>query len=96
MKRVEPMRLGEIIESMMAQYTVDPDVRRTYICGLWHKVAGEAISHYTRRVSLEGRTMHVFVDSASLKEMLGYLRGSLTEKINAAAGSYALDDIIIH
>lgn len=96
MKRVEPLRLGEIIEEMMTRYADDPDVRSTYICSLWHKLAGPAISRYTTRVSLEGSTMHVYVQSASLKEQLGYLRATLTRQINDLLGTPTLTSIVIH
>lgn len=96
MKRSEPLQIGAIIEQMLARSSADPAVRNSYICSLWHQVAGPNISAYTSQVRLEKRIMHVYITSAVLKEDLGYMRAVMTRQINSLAGEDVIDNILIH
>ncbi|MDE5629718.1 MAG: DUF721 domain-containing protein [Muribaculaceae bacterium] len=96
MKRVEPLRLGEVIDQMIKATGLRPQMDRCNVESMWPRIAGKHIAAYTRRVQLDGRMLHVWLTSAALKEELGYIRELLAEQINKAAGSDAVDNIIIH
>lgn len=96
MKRAYPTPLGTIIEDMLNRASNDPETRRQYIIGLWPKIAGEHIAQYTTSVQLIGRSLHVYINSASLKEQLGYLRATLATHYNNTLGENAIDNIILH
>lgn len=96
MKRTEPLLLGAILDDMIRRVSADPATRRSYLQSLWPQIAGPHVAAYTSRVSLEGRLLHVYVNSASLKEQLGYMRESLTAEFNTAAGESVIDNILIH
>ena len=96
MRRATPMQLGEIIEKMINDTGLRPAMERRSVEAMWPEVAGKHIASYTRRVFLDGKTLHVYIDSASLKEELGYLRDTLTAQINRLAERHAVDAIVIH
>lgn len=96
MRRAQPLQLGQIIEKMLDDTGLRPAMQRRSVEAMWPEVAGKHIASYTRRVTLEGRTLHVYVDSAALKEELGYLRDTLVEQINRMAQRRAIDNILIH
>ena len=96
MKRTEPQPLGKVIDFMLARAVSDPSTRKAYLIGLWPRVAGEHIGEYTSEVQLKGRTLHVYITSASLKEQLGYMRQALVRQFNIKAGENAIDNIILH
>ena len=96
MKRSEPLMLGEILDQMMTRVAHDPETRRAYLESIWPRIAGEHIAAYTNQVRLEGRLLHVYVQSASLKEQLGYLREKLVRQFNEQAGESAIDNILLH
>lgn len=96
MKRSQPQLLGAIIDQMLTMAERDPQSRTSYIQGLWPKVVGTHIAAYTTKVRLEGRVLHVYISSASLKEQLGYGRALITQKINELLDEPALDDVLIH
>ncbi len=96
MKRSEPLRLGSIIDMMRQRVAADPETRRQYLASLWPEVVGRHISSYTTSLRIEGRQMHVYLQSASLKEQLGYMREALVRQFNNAAGENAIDNIIFH
>lgn len=96
MKRSQPQLLGAILDQMLAMAERDPMARTNYIQGLWARVVGDHIAAYTTNVRLEGRVLHAYVSSASLKEQLGYGRALITQKINELLDEPALDDVLIH
>lgn len=96
MKRAYPTPLGAIIEDMLSRAANDPETRRQYIIGLWPKVAGPHIARYTTSINLIGRSLHIYLNSASLKEQLGYMRDALTNHYNGMIGEKAIDNIILH
>ena len=73
-----------------------PAMQRRSVEAMWPEVAGKHIASYTRRVVLDGQILHIYIDSASLKEELGYLRDTLVTQINRLAGRHAVSNIIIH
>lgn len=96
MRRTEPLRLNEIIEKMIQNTGLRPEMHRHTVQSLWAEAAGPHIAAYTRQVYFDKKLLHVHIDSASLKEELGYLRESLRETINTLAGEEAVENIIIH
>ncbi len=96
MKRREPQSIGDIIHRMIDAAGMRPDLDRHTAEAMWPRVAGPSIASYTGRLYIKGRTMHVYITSAPLKEELGYARAQLVEKINLAVGKEVIDDIIFH
>lgn len=90
------MQLGQIIEKMLNDTGLRPKFEQRSVEALWPEVAGKHIASYTRRVRLDGRLLHIYIDSAALKEELGYLRDTLIAQINRIVGRKAVDNIIIH
>lgn len=90
------MQLGQIIEKMFDDTGLRPALEQRSVEAMWPGVVGKHIASYTRRVHLEGRTLHVYIESAVLKEELGYLRDTLIAQINRLAARKAVDNIIIH
>lgn len=90
------MQLGHIIEKMLDDTGLRPSLQQRSVEAMWPEVVGKHIASYTRRVHLDGRILHVYIDSAPLKEELGYLRETLITQINRLAKRKAVDNIIIH
>ncbi len=96
MRRAKPLQIGEIIEKMITDTGLRPAMERRSVEAMWPEIVGRHIASYTRRVVLDGKKLHVYIDSAPLKEELGYLRETLIEQINRLAARHAVDNIIIH
>lgn len=90
------MQIREIIEKMLDDTGLRPALEQRSVEALWPAVVGRHIESYTRMVRLEGRILHVYINSAALKEELGYLRETLIAQINRMASRKAVDNIIIH
>lgn len=96
MKQSEPMRLDDIIEKMVTATGLRPQFEAHSIENVWPDVVGKQINAYTSRVYVRGRTLHVHLTSASLKEELGYMRELLVRQLNSAAGADVITNIAIH
>lgn len=96
MKRSEPLPIGQVINLMKQRVADNPELRTAYILSFWPRVAGPHIAAYTQSTRLEGRLLHIYITSASLKEQLGYMRQALVKQFNNAVGENAIDNIIIH
>lgn len=70
---------------------------RQRVCYIWPEVVGPAVGRQTSRRWIDGSVLHVTILSAALRGELSYLRTSLIDKLNAAAGAPgAITDIIFH
>ena len=96
MKRTEPLILGDIIDKMIQSTGLRPQYQKRSVEALWPRIVGKHIASYTIRTRLEGRTLHVYISSAPLKEELGYLKETLCSQLNEAAEESLVDNIIIH
>lgn len=96
MKRTEPLRIDTILDRMIAATGLSRDFTAHTVASLWPKVVGPHIAAYTGRTYVSGRVLHVYINSAPLKEELGYARPALVEKLNLAVGEDAIDDVLFH
>ncbi len=90
------MQIGEIIDRMIDSTGMRPTVEKLNVESVWPAVVGPSIMAYTRRVWLDGKTLHVQLSSAALKEELGYMRDTLVKYINDTLGRKAVVAVIIH
>ncbi len=96
MRRPEPRPVGEILKEMIERVGMTDELRRSKAAGLWPRVAGQAIAAQTTRANVVDTTLHVWISSAPLKEMLGYARPKLQAAINNAMGEDFITNIAIH
>lgn len=96
MKRTEPIRLDALIRKMIDATGLRDDYRRHSAETAWSAVMGPGVASYTSRIYTQGRTLHVYLDSAALKEELGYVKAAIVDRINAAVDDSAIDNIVIH
>lgn len=96
MKRREPKTIGEVIEEMVKACGQEDNFEKQRLCYLWEEVVGQSINRYTSRRFVDGKTLHVYITSAALKEELSYLRPTLVAQLNEAAGAEVINSIVIH
>lgn len=93
MKRVEPMRLDEIVRYMIEQSGLRPQFERRTIESVWPKVVGKHIASYTGRIYVRDTTLYVHIVSAPLKQELAFLQDNLVQQLNEAAGANVINKI---
>lgn len=96
MKRRDPVSLKDIIDQVLDDDSIRDAARAQRLCYLWPEVVGPGINRYTTRRLIEGRTLHVYISSAPLKNELQFHRSRLVELLNQATGHDVIDDIHFH
>lgn len=96
MKRKEPASLDQIIKRMKEASGMKDIIERHSAESGWARVVGPHIASYTGRLYLEGRTLHVYITSAPMKEELGYAKDAIRDKINELVGSDVITNIALH
>lgn len=90
------MSIGQIIDLAMKDSGAEEEYMRSRLSYMWAEVVGRSINRYTFRRYVEGRTLHVYITSASLKNEISYLKPQLVKRLNEAVGGDIIDEIQIH
>lgn len=96
MKRTEAKTVGEIIEQVIVENHLDEDFYAQKACFVWAQVVGQNINRLTTRRFVAGKSLHVFINGAALKNELTFVRHRLVTAINEAVGRDVINDIVIH
>lgn len=97
MKRIEPQILRDIIEKALRDVGLDGQFARQRASFMWAEVVGPVINRHTvRRFVDKSGVLHVYIDSASLKNDLQFMRHELVRRLNEAVGSEVIADVAIH
>lgn len=96
MKRTEPKSIAEIIDEVIRSQGLDGEMAGRRICFAWSDVVGPGIAKATSRRYVDGTTLHVHISSAALKNDLQYMKSTLIGRLNEAAGSEVINNIVFH
>lgn len=96
MKRIEPQTVGEIISRIMAGEDRGQCYDRQKIAWLWGEILGPTVNRVTMRRYVEGKTLHVYISSAAIKNELMYMSEPLVKRLNEAVGREVIDKICLH
>lgn len=98
MKKTEAQQVGDIIHEVFVRSGMEGNEARQKACLMWSDIVGPTINrHTTRRYVTEEGVMHVFLNSASLKSDLSFMRDRLIEQLNIYSGTPGtIKELIIH
>lgn len=98
MKKIEAQQIGEIIHEVFVRSGLEDNEARQKACMMWTDIVGPTVNrHTTRRYVTSDGVMHVFVNSASLKSDLMFMKSRLIDQLNEYSGmANAITDLIIH
>lgn len=96
MKRTYPQSVAEIIDEVFRANGLTQTVAEQRLCYLWPEIVGPGINRYTTRRYIDNGTLHVYISSGPLKSELQFMKQSLLQQLNRAAGSTVITDIAIH
>lgn len=96
MKRSDPKSIKEVIDLVLDDESIRDTARAQRICFLWPEIVGQGINRHTSRRYVADGILHVYIDSAPLKNELNFSRSHLVELLNKAAGANVITDITFH
>ena len=96
MKKTEPKSFAEIYTEAIERVGLTDTFDQQQASYLWSEIVGQGVNRLTtRRYIVEG-VLHVFINSAPLKNELMFHRSSIIRDINNRIGKDALKEIVIH
>lgn len=82
MKSSNERSLKQALEGLVEDYGLRARLDEQAVRAFWPEIAGEMIARHTMEITLRRGKLQVKVDSAPLREELGYMRATLIELIN--------------
>ncbi|MDE6267051.1 MAG: DUF721 domain-containing protein [Muribaculaceae bacterium] len=96
MKKIYPRQIKEIIDSILKDSNDSENFLRQQACYMWVEIVGPAVNSHTTRRYVDGTVLHVYINSASLKNELSFHRTSIIDRINKSIGKTVLTELVIH
>lgn len=94
MKHSEAKSIGEIMSEYLNPKELDDSINERRLEAMWGDVVGPYINRLTLRRWVKSRVLHVVIASAPLRNDLMINRSSLVRRLNEAAGTSVIDDIV--
>jgi predicted nucleic acid-binding Zn ribbon protein len=86
--------ISEVLKELIETYHLEGRLNELKVIQSWENVAGEMIARHTKDVYIRNGKLFVRVDSPALKNELTYNTTTILERLNAAAGSQVITDIV--
>ena len=91
----EPQPLNAVIQQITEQKNLAKGLNHIKIKQAWGLTVGPNVEQYTKEIILRGKTLHVQLTSAPLREELSYGKEKILKHLNDALGSNEIQKIIL-
>lgn len=97
MKRRYPMPISEIIDQAFEMVGASDTMRAQRLCGFWPEIVGQGVNRLTTKRFVQDKILHVYINSAVIKNELMFQRQPLIDALNkAVGGDPVITDIQFH
>ena len=87
--------LKDAIKVFLEDYNLRERFVQTRVTTDWEKIVGKTIARHTMDIYIKQGVLHLYLDSAPLKQELNIAKSKLLERINEAIGEKLVSEIII-
>ena len=95
MKRSNERSLDEAIVDMIELLGLRERLDEQKVREGWEEVAGRLVARHTRTLRLRDGRLTITVDSAPLRQELGFLRTVMAEQINRRLGREVVREVVV-
>ncbi len=88
------MSLGQAIRAILKNHNLERGYSEAGLIKSWERIVGSMIAKHTTSVKIYKRVLYVQVDSAALRNELGYAREKIRIALNKEAGKELIDEIV--
>lgn len=97
MKRTDPQSIRQIIDYVVRETDATDSFLAMKACAQWRDVVGDGVNRLTSRRYVDDHgVMHVYIESATVKNDLTFYRSRIIEHLNSLAGKRIITDLVIH
>lgn len=93
MQKKNNLSIGEAIQELIATYQLSAKLNEVKVVNAWKKVVGSVIDKHTTNIYVKNEVLHVYIDSAVIKQELSYSKNKLVQQLNQEAGSEVLKEL---
>lgn len=93
MKRNYPMRISQVIDSILKERNMEGTMLMHRALDAWPHVVGPMINRHTLLRSVDAGILYVRIDSAVIRQELSMHRTELLAALNKAAGAEVINNI---
>ena len=87
--------LKQVMGDLMKKSHMDEKLLGMELKERWEEVAGSLVARHTTELSFVKNKLTIRLDSAPLKQEIGYRKQALIEKINKGMGKVVVTEIVI-
>jgi hypothetical protein len=87
--------LASALESVAERFGLASMLLEHRLQRRWADIVGDAVAAHTRPDAIRFRKLHLIAENSIWLQQLTFLKPSLLEKVNAAAGKLAITDIVL-
>ena len=96
MKKIHDTPIADLLQRMIKEYKLEPNLKRANIESLWEQKMGSVITTYTRQLRVHKNVLYVTIESASLRSELHFGREKIRLLLNEAMGEDYLKEVVIN
>ena len=93
MRRDEERSLADVLKLFIQKNRLEKGLIEAEVRRLWPEVMGSGVAHYTQKVQLKGKILHVYLSSSVLREELMYGRKKRIAMLNEALDGDYIDSV---
>ena len=93
MRRDEERSLADVLKLFIQKNRLEKGLIEAEVRRLWREVMGSGVAHYTQKVQLKGKILHVYLSSSVLREELMYGRKKIIAMLNEALDGDYIDSV---
>jgi predicted nucleic acid-binding Zn ribbon protein len=94
MRKANDKSLKEAIEQMLQVYKIKRRFDETAVLASWPELVGKPVANRTKELFIHDKKLFLRIESSVIKNELTMMRSQIIEKINEAAKSILVEEII--
>lgn len=95
MRRSKTISLAEAMKDYIREMNLEGKLNEVHLINSWEEIVGKVIASRTTKIYIRDQVLHVHLNSSVVRNELLMLRESLRKKLNEAAGSEVIKDIVL-
>jgi predicted nucleic acid-binding Zn ribbon protein len=86
--------LKQAIEALINNFKIEERLNETAIITEWERIVGKMVARHTSKIYIKNKVLFVELDSAALRNELGYAKTRLIAAVNAEVKANVITDIV--
>ena len=95
MKRQHSQLLETILQQVIQNEQMEPQLQEARILTHWEELTGETVARATRAKYIRGGKLFVYLNSSVARQQLFMIRDELVEKLNRQEGVRVIDELVL-